>query len=219
MVEKMNQTRQIIGKTRETKNVQSRGVARRLKLVEAAKDLLHSKSPQEISFKEISKKAGVPEGSAYHFYANKYDIYAAVASDLSELFIEVHSQKIEKSRVNSWSDIVDILIDRGANVYRRNSVACELLIGSKTPNEIKLIDRQNDKRIAEIMSERFTEHFQLPEINNFETILFYFIEMTDVLFGISYRDNETISDEIIEEAKRVGKGYLSTYLPPVLNPA
>lgn len=215
----MSQTRQIIGKTRETKNVQSRGVARRLKLIEAARDLLQSKSPQEISFKEISQKAGVPEGSAYHFYANKYDIYAAVASDLSKLFIAAQSQKINKNRVSSWTDIVDILIDRGAEVYRKNNVACELLIGSKTPNEIKLIDRQNDKRIAEIMSERFAEHFQLPEINNFETILFYFIEMTDVLFGISYRDNKTINDEIIEEAKRVGRGYLSTYLPPVLKPA
>ena len=215
----MSQTRQIIGKTRETKNVQSRGVARRLKLIEAARDLLQSKSPQEISFKEISQKAGVPEGSAYHFYANKYDIYAAVASDLSKLFIAAQSKKINKNRVSSWTDIVDILIDRGAEVYRKNNVACELLIGSKTPNEIKLIDRQNDKRIAEIMSERFAEHFQLPEINNFETILFYFIEMTDVLFGISYRDNKTINDEIIEEAKRVGRGYLSTYLPPVLKPA
>lgn len=212
----MAHTRQIIGKTRVTKSVQSRGMLRRRKLIEAAKELIQEKLPQEISFKEIAERAGVPEGSAYHFYANKYDIFTAVASNLSALFVEAHAREIAPERIRLWTDLVDVFIERGAEVYRKNVIACELIIGSKTPNEIKLIDRQNDKYIASIMQKIFKKHFLIPKIANFNTILFYFIEVTDVLFGISYRDTQTITDEIIEEAKRLGKSYLSVYLPQVL---
>jgi len=42
--------------------------------------------------------------------------------------------------------------------------------------------------------------------------------MTDLLFSINLRETGGIQDDIVEEAKRVGKGYLSTYLPSVLTP-
>lgn len=215
----MSAIRQKIGKRRNISAVQIRGVARREALVKAAIEMLKTQSPQDISFREVAEAAGVPEGSAYHFYANKYDLFAAVASEMSQLFHTAQMVPIESSNVKTWHDVVDILVERGADIYRNNVIACELLIGSKTPPEVKQVDHKNDMKIAPVMAERFRDHFTLPDIPDFETKLYYFIELTDTLFAISYRENGKISDSIIEEAKRVGRGYLSTYLPQVLSKA
>jgi len=214
----MSTTRQIIGKRRKVSAVQSRGVARREALIKAAIDLLETEDPQDISFRQIAQKADVPEGSAYHFYANKYDLFAAVASEMSQIFLKAQSKSIKRKPIKTWHDIVDVLIERGAEIYRQNTVARVLLIGSTVPPEIKQVDQDNNLEIADVMKDRFEEYFALPGIPSFERKLFYFIEMTDLLFSINLRETGSIQDDISEEAKRVGKGYLSTYLPAVLTP-
>ena len=209
-------TRQVIGKSREISAMQSRGVARRNALIEAAIRLLKDQTAQEVSFRQIAEEAGVPEGSAYHFYANKYDLFGAVAGKMSELFQEAQSEPIDPEGVETWKDIVGVLIERGAKIYRTNPVARRLLIGSTTPPEIKQVDRDNNKKVAGIMAQRFADVFDMPSIPDFEQKLLYFIEITDVLFAVDFREHREITDEIIKEAQRVGTGYLGTYLPPIL---
>jgi len=207
--------RQVIGKRRNVTAMQIRGIKRRTAMIDAAIDLLSKNSPQEISFKQIAEHAGLPEGSAYHFYANKYDLFVSVASKMSDLFKTRQSLPITK-KINTWHDVIDVLIERGAEVYKSNPVARELLIGTKTPPEIKQIDRENDREVALIMIDRFSEHFQLPDVENFEDIMFYVIELTDLMFSLSNREYGEIRPRYVEEAKRVARGYLATYLPPVL---
>lgn len=209
-------TRQVIGKRREVSSMQSRGVARREALIEAAIRLLKDQTAQDISFKEIAAEADVPEGSAYHFYANKYDLFAAVAGQMSELFQLAQAEPVDPESIESWKDLVDLLVERGADVYESNPVARRLLIGSTTPPEIKQIDRENNKQIAHIMAGRFSDVFEMPVIPDFEQKLLYFIEITDTLFAVDFREHREITDAIIEEAKRVAIGYLGTYLPPLL---
>ena len=207
--------RQVIGKRRSVTSVQNRGVLRRAAMVDAAITLLTKNNPQEISFKQIAKLAQVPEGSAYHFYANKYDLFVDVAKEMSRLFRDKQSQPIERE-VETWHDVMDALIDRGAEIYESNPVARELLIGSKTPPEIKQVDRDNDRKIAEIMIDRFSEKFQLPKLDDFDKVMFWVIELTDLMFSLSVREHGYIHKRYIKEAKRVARGYLSTYIPPVL---
>jgi len=184
--------------------------------VAAAIEMLNHQTPQELAFKAIADKANVPEGSAYHFYANKYDLFADVAGQMSELFQVAQSKPIDPKQVDNWHDIVGILVERGAQVYKRNPVARRLLIGSTTPPEIKQIDRENNRNIAAIMAQRFSDIFDMPNIPEFEQKLYYFIEITDTLFTVEHREKRAITKEIIEEAKRVAIGYLGTYLPSIL---
>jgi AcrR family transcriptional regulator len=190
-------------------------VHRRAALVDAAIELLLKNNPQEISFKQIAQLAEVPEGSAYHFYANKYDLFADVAGEMSRLFWERQSQPITR-KVETWHDIMDALVERGALIYEENPVARELLIGPKTPPEVKQVDRENDQKIARVMIDRFDDKFELPEIDDFHKIMFWVIELTDLMFGLSVREHGCIHPRYIEEAKRISRGYLSTYLPSVL---
>ena len=45
---------------------------------------------------------------------------------------------------------------------------------------------------------------------------FFFLEMCDVPLSVSVIEHNTITDAMVNEAKRAGRAYLGTYLPPVL---
>jgi AcrR family transcriptional regulator len=204
--------RQKIGLRKAPSATRKRGRERRKLLLKATYDLLCVRPVEDISFRDIADEAGVPEGSAYHFFANRFDVFSALAEELSDQFIEAHRRKIPPSRRKSWQALAEHLIDVGAKVYAKNPPARQLLIGGKTPPEVKQADRLNDRAVGNVMYEVFAEHFELPETDEMRKAFFYFIEITDLIFTLSVIEHGEITAEMLAEAKRAGTGYLGTYL-------
>lgn len=214
--EELMSTRQVVGKRRKTSTMQARGVARREQLLEAAEQLLNERPVEGISFKEIAEYANVPEGSAYHFYANKYDLFTAVAKELSNKFVTAQEQPVDSAKIRKWQDLAELFVERGAGVYATNPAAQQLMLGGRTPPEIKLEDRINDRTVGKVMQNKFSEVFVFSQDNLPTDVFFYFIEITDLMFSLSVVESGTITPRMLEEAKRAGIGYLGMYLPPLL---
>lgn len=208
--------RQVVGKRRKRKHVQERGNARRKQLLDAAEELLATTPIEELSFKQISEKAGVPEGSAYHFFANRYDLLAALANHVAHKFGDEYRKPIPSGQVNSWHDLADLMVDRAVKIYRSSHVASQIWLSGRTPAQVRLADHVSDKAVSSILYEIFDSVFVMPELPSTFDPFFFFLELCDVPLSISVIEHGKITDEMIEEAKRVGKGYLGTYLPPVL---
>ena len=204
--------RQKIGLRKAPSATRKRGRERRKLLLKATYDLLCVRPVEDISFRDIADEAGVPEGSAYHFFANRFDVFSALAEELSDQFIEAHQRKVPPSRRKSWQVLAEHLVDVGAKVYAKNPPARQLLIGGKTPPEVKQADRLNDRAVGNVMYEVFAEHFELPETDEMRKAFFYFIEITDLIFTLSVIEHGEITPEMLAEAKRAGTGYLGTYL-------
>jgi AcrR family transcriptional regulator len=204
--------RQKIGLRKAPSATRKRGRERRKLLLKAAYELLCVRPIEDVSFRDIADKAGVPEGSAYHFFANRFDVFSALAKELSDQFIEAHRRKVPPSRRKSWQALAEHLVDVGAKVYAKNPPARQLLIGGKTPPEVKRADRINDRAIGNVMYEVFAEHFELPESDEMRNAFYYFIEITDLIFTLSVIEHGEITPAMLAEAKRAGTGYLGTYL-------
>jgi AcrR family transcriptional regulator len=208
--------RQVVGKRRERKHVQERGNTRRKQLLDAAESLLKKTPVEELSFKQISEKAGVPEGSAYHFFANRYDLLAALANQVAEQFGEGFRDVIPGEDFVSWHELADTLVDRAVKMYRANPAATQIWLSGRTPAQVRLADHVSDAAVSGVIHDIFDEIFVLPELPSSYDPFFFFLELCDVPLSLSVIEHGKITDEMIEEAKRAGKGYLSTYLPPVL---
>lgn len=209
-------TRQVIGLRREVSSKQERGVRRRKRLVEAARHFLETQDPQEISFKEIAKQAEVPEGSAYHFFANKYDVFSALAIELGEVFASEVAKPLDEESVGTWQDFVASLIDRSSRIYRSDLVARKVLLGATMPHEVKNADKESVEAYIATMEARFHEMFVLPNIERFSQRLIYALTMVDAIFALDHNAKGNLSDEIVEEAKLAMIGYLSNFIPSVL---
>jgi AcrR family transcriptional regulator len=204
--------RQQVGLRKAHTGTQQRGRERRQLLLEAAYELLCERDIEEITFRDIAARAGVPEGSAYHFYANRYDLFAALAKELSERFVAAHQRSVPARLRHSWRDLAAYMVEVGARIYAENPPARQLLIGGKTPPEVKNADRINDRVVGDVMHRVFAHYFDVPDSDEMRAAFYYFIEITDLLFTLSVIEHGEITSTMLAEAKRAGIGYLANYL-------
>lgn len=204
--------RQRIGLRKEPVATRAPGRKRRRALLDAAYDLLCERDIEDVSFRDIASRARVPEGSAYHFFANRFDIFSALAKLLSDEFAAAHDEPVPPSRRRTWQQLAGHLVDVGAAVYAKNPPAHQLLIGGKTPPEVKQADRINDRRVAAAMHGSFSRYYEIPDSDEMRNAFYYFIEITDLIFTLSVIEHGEITAAMLREAKRAGVGYLGTYL-------
>jgi len=205
--------RQVIGKRRTRKHVQERGNIRRKQMLDATEELLTTVPIEELSFKQISEKARVPEGSAYHFFANRYDLLSALAARIAHRFGARYREPVARKAVGCWTDLVDVLVERAVALYRENPAAMKIWLGGRTPAQVRLADHLSEEQVSSDLQELFELYFVLPVLPTDYDIFFYFLELTDVPLSLSVIETGAISQHAIDEAKRVGRGYLGTYLP------
>lgn len=204
--------RQKIGLRKSPMKTREPGRIRRQQLLDAAYQLLCEQPIEDISFRDIASRADIPEGSAYHFFANRFDVFSSLAKLLSDQFIEAHRQPIAASSRKTWRQLAGHLVDVGAAVYAENPPARQLLIGGKTPPEVKQADRINDRAVGNVMYDVFSTYFEIPDSEQMRDAFYYFIEITDLIFTLSVIEYGEITPAMLEEAKRAGTAYLGTYI-------
>lgn len=204
--------RQKIGLRKSPTATRKPGRERRKLLLDAAYELLCERPIEDVSFRDIAARANVPEGSAYHFFANRFDIFSALAKTLSDRFIEAHRRPLAKSALQGWRHLAAHFVDVGARVYSRSPPARQLFIGGKTPPQVKQADRINDRDVGKVMYEIFATHFATPDTDAARNAFYYFIEITDLIFTLSVIEHGRITPAMLNEAKRAGIAYLATYV-------
>jgi AcrR family transcriptional regulator len=193
----------------------ARGIERRRKLLAAARKLLETRELDAISLGDVAAQAKVPKGSAYHFYADIKDLYAALLTDLEEELLVEHRAPI-RSKVHSWQDVVRALIDRGARYFERDAAARQLLVGPKTPPDLKLQDRRSDFALGKLFEAQVDRFYELPQIENRSVVFFRALEIVDLMFCLSMIEHKRITRDMNEEAVRASIAYLESYLPKKL---
>jgi AcrR family transcriptional regulator len=207
---------QLTPKRTRRSGTQARGRARRDLLLNAAAELLAEKELEEITFNEVAQHAGVPKGSAYHFYANISDVYSALTKRIGEELLECLAQPLEGHSLKRWEDAIEVFCDRAVTFYAERPDARQLLIGGKTPPQYKRTDRENDRRIGELMLNYLDLFFDVPKMPNREDILFFTVEIIDLMYCLSMIHHNHITPSMAAEAKRAGIAYLRSYLPAEL---
>ena len=204
--------RQRIGlRKKEPAATRAPGRKRRQELLDAAYALLCDKEIEDISFRDIAQRAGVPEGSAYHFFANRFDVFSALAYALNAEFARAHQKPVPPSRRKTWHRLAEYMVDVGARIYAKNPPARQLFIGGKTPPEVKQADRINDRDVGDAMHHSFARYFEIPDTDEMRDAFYYFIEITDLFFTLSIVEHGKITPAMLKEAKRAGVAYLETY--------
>ncbi len=153
----------------------------------------------------------MPEGSAYHFFANRFDIFAELATVLNDEFCQAHEKPVPAAKRKTWNDLAEYMVEIGARIYATSPPARQLFIGGKTPLEVKQADGRNDRDVAAAMHRSFARYFEVPDTSAMRDAFYYFIEITDLMFSLSIVQHGKITPAMLREAKRAGVAYLATY--------
>ncbi|HET9389918.1 MAG TPA: helix-turn-helix domain-containing protein [Steroidobacteraceae bacterium] len=188
------------------------GIVRRKRLLAAARVLLTRRDLDQISLADVARAARIPKGSAYHYYGDILDLYVALIGVLGEEMLEDVRRPLRGPARTSWHDIVAALVRRGARYFNDHRAARQLLISPKTPPELKLRDRQSDKRIARLFEEQIERRFVLPRWPGRTETFFRAVEIADLMFSLSMLEHGCITAQMTEEAIRGVTGYLRSHL-------
>jgi AcrR family transcriptional regulator len=192
------------------------GIARRKRLLAAARSLLGRRDLDEISLADVARTARIPKSSAYHYYGDIMDLYVHLIAVLGEEMLEDVRRPVPTSARGSWTDVVAKLVRRGALYFDHHRAARQLLISPKTPPALKLHDRQSDKRIAKLFEEQIESRFVLPARKARTVIFFRAVEIADLMFSLSMLEHGAITASMTEEAVSAVVGYLRAHFPETL---
>jgi AcrR family transcriptional regulator len=200
---------------RGSRNIQLRapGIARRKRLLDAARTLLAQRDLDELSLADVARAARIPKGSAYHYYSDIMDLYLQLLGILGEEMLADVRRPIRGSPPAQWTGIVAALVRRGARYFGSHRAAQQLLIGPKTPPQLKLRDRQSDVRIGRLFEQQIELRFVLPERRGRTAIFFRAVEIADLMFSLSMLEHRAITAKMTDEAVRAVVAYLRSYFP------
>ncbi len=192
------------------------GIARRKRLLEAARGLLAHHDLDEISLADVARAARIPKGSAYHYYGDIMDLYVQLIGVLGQEMLEDVRRPLRGAAPTEWTGIVAALVRRGAHYFDHHRAARQLLISPKTPPQLKLRDRQSDRRIAQLFEDQIDRQFVLPERSDRTAIFFRAVEIADLMFSLSMLEHGSIKPDMTAEAVRAVVGYLRGHFPATL---
>jgi AcrR family transcriptional regulator len=192
------------------------GRQRRQQLLQAARDLLQEREPNEVSFADVCARAKIPRPSAYHFFPSIQAVFVGLRMLQAEELVRAIGNA-EMAGEDTWTEYFRRLVDRGADVLRQDTAGTKLIYGILDGySEARQLGQDVDARLAEVALTLFERRFQIPMWEGRDRCFAIAFAIVDAIFKLSYRRAGWITDAMIEEAKRAAVSYLRNYLPEYL---
>ena len=194
---------------------QTRGLIRRQQLLDSARELLNQFDIDKITLSDVAANAGIPKTSAYHFYDDINAAYSELARQLAgELKLELEKPVPPQ---NHWEDLVALLYERGTVYLRGSRAATQLLLGPKTPLEIKHSDRSHDRELSRSIISLLCSPSSLYLSSQIARAYFSrSLEIVDLFLGLSVLEAGELQPTATAEAIRAALAYLNLYIPKML---
>ncbi|MES3041761.1 MAG: TetR/AcrR family transcriptional regulator [Pseudomonadota bacterium] len=198
------------------KPTQARTQERVARALQTAEQLLLTSNPEEVSIPDIAEASGVPRASLYQFYANKHQLFAAIAErHLSKVAQEV---KFGGAMLKGfhWRQITSILVAAASRYYNQNPVAGILILGWPMSRETYLAQEVTIENIGDELrviygtAEPAVTLTATPDVGTIVT------ELAFSLMKYGYYRQGEITPDIMQQAATAVIGYLEQVLPSEL---
>lgn len=199
----------IMARKSGSRSTQRRGDARRQRLLRATHALLQTRDFRTLTFMAVCQKAGIPHGSARHFYPDLDALLQGLLFELGRQFDEALARPLRDSATKSWRALLNCLIDRSVRFHAQNPVFAKLTIGGYMPPELKRLDRDADYDRARFLLQRLDEFFVLPRLRDDERMAYYAIEVIDTAFMLSMRESNRVTPWWVKRAKEAAADVLA----------
>ena len=196
------------------KPAQARTQDRVARAMQAAERLLLEVGPEEVSIPDIAEASGVPRASLYQFYANKHQLFAAIAEKHLALVADEIKQGGGFLRGMQWRECVPLLVRAASDYYNRNPVAGILILGWPMSRATYMAQEVTIENIGDEVRNIFrtlTPPVEMPAEPDVATIV---TELAFACMKYGYYRDGVISEDIMAQAALAATGYLAQVLPP-----
>lgn len=191
---------------------QARSRERVRRLLDAAEDLLASEGAEALTTTRVAEAAGVSVGSLYQYLPDKGAIVQALArrylADFEGLMGEME-REARRSGGAGWEDPVGRLIDAFSERYRELPGYRALWFGRELSDELRAADRENKVALARGVR-RIAVALNLARDDDYLRVAARAgVLVTDSILQEAFRSDPSGDPQLIEEAKRILRLYLT----------
>jgi AcrR family transcriptional regulator len=201
-------------RTREVRRrpTQRRSARRVERMLDACAELLDEVGYEAASTTRIAERAGVAIGSVYQFFPDKRAITQELTRRNAELFVARVGRRFMTDDYACWWDAVDAIIEEYVDMHRMVPGFRSLHFGAVV--DLNLLDSvaDNNTVIAGRLRALLLAEFGLADSAELDLAVLVAVEAGDAVLKLAFRRDPEGSPEIIAEAKRLIRGYLSRQL-------
>lgn len=177
--------------------------------------MLREQHVDDVTYQDISRRAGIPLASCYHFFPGKMELFAALIDHMGPWFVEVSVSAL-KPHAESWAEIHDRLVDTIADHYNSDLAFAQLFSAWKIPRSVYPAHDAAFQEAAERFARAIDRQFVRAPIENELAVFAFATRLIDAALVASLELHGQVTPFFREEGKRAGRSYLANYLPPVL---
>ncbi|GII02219.1 TetR/AcrR family transcriptional regulator [Planobispora takensis] len=188
---------------------QRRSARRVERMLDACADLLDEIGYEALSTTRIAERAGVAIGSIYQFFPDKKAITQAVTRRHVERFMSRIGTRFLSEDYSGWWDAVDAIIDEYVEMHRTVPGFRSLHFGDVV--DLNLLDGVSDNNtvIAGRLRGLLLQEYGLADSEEFDLAIMVAVEAGDAVLKLAFRHDPEGAPQIVQEAKRLIRGYLS----------
>ncbi|MFJ7905718.1 TetR/AcrR family transcriptional regulator [Kitasatospora sp. NPDC096204] len=188
--------------------LQRRGVARVKAILDAAEEILVEGGYEAATLKAIGERTGIPTASVYHYFADRYQVDAAIIRRHADALI-VRLDRIDGEDFRSISDVVVLVLDEIVEHFRAHPSCVELWFAGRNEALIALIQEFDDQVSERVW--RLGIGRGLLRAHASPLVMRLAFEAGGHLFDIAFKRDPNGDEVVMAEAKRMVSAYLETY--------
>lgn len=189
---------------------QQRSRERVERILDAAAAIVVDDGVDALKVGDIAKRAGVPLGTLYQFFARKDDIIFALAERFAHRFGEVLQESLAGIDPDiDWRELLDLLLSAYAAHYRNEPALRELWVGARLdPEFIRADHEHNNTRFASAVADLMAAKAQVSR-DELELMIYVCWEASQALLETAFRTNPAGDPAIIEQTEVLAARYLA----------
>jgi AcrR family transcriptional regulator len=195
---------------------QERGKQRYEDILNAVEVLLQDRDPSDVGIYDISGALGIAPQSVYHFFPEVSLVFVALAERYLASFRAVETAEL--GYFESWQDLLKAQHAGMLSVFGTNPAVRKVLLGVGYSSEIRRLDQENNRILAQHLLEGFRRHFILPELPDLHERFVEMAAINDAIWSLYLLRGGEIDSEAERIAHRARVAYLRTVLPEYLTP-
>lgn len=201
--------------------MQRRSAERYERILTVCAELLDEVGFANLTTTAVARRAGVPIGTVYQFFADKSALVHALAVRNLQMFMDRLSLRYDAEAPQSLADVLDVAVDEFVAMRRTlpGFAVVDFGAGGKwaegDPRDLYLLDDTVDNNTAVARRLRtLTPFLQRPGNEaELELALRVTMEAADAVLQLAFRNDPEGDPALIAECKKLLISYLSRYYP------
>lgn len=192
---------------------QARARERVGRILDAARRELQTRPAADVTIEAIALRAGVPVGSVYQYFSSKAALLAAVAEEVMDESDAETARQLAECLGLPWREAVDRIVETAFGFFRDSPDYRNLLRTIRFTGEFAEVTAASNERVADFMS--LHPGFARAGIARAKAleICRTVVTAANALQDRALADERLDFEALVEETRRLVRGYLGTYLP------